>query len=536
MIKYLKSNIVIEPLIEGWYAWAHLIFPPTASLNIAERHLKIIHSFIRSPAIHEAAVKDPRMLGGPFMNVPPHRIEEVKRLEATTLERQSKLLKLAADIKALYQLLQSKAKGQSLKSIYQDVPENLKGYVELFYDVYNQPGFRFIEPLLYKSDFNTQQSQSIALWETNNDDRPFVLSTPKLSSEDALFLNIPFSSSVIDQLASSKRTGIQEVDIESLKQVLGLSSGQKTLFDSFFVDAAPSHYVPYKNNKARMRYFGHACILIETQETTILVDPLISYYGYQSDVSRFSELDLPEKIDLVLITHNHQDHVLFETLLSIRHKVGKIVVPRSSGGLIQDPSLKRILNDIGFHNVIEVDEMDEIMLGNVRVTGIPFIGEHSDLNILTKMCYLVKIRDFSLMFCADSCNIEPLLYERIRVITSAVDVLFLGMECDGAPLSWLYGPILPAPPDRELDNSRRLAGSNFEQAKQLVHAFSPGEVYVYAMGMEPWLKFISSINYTDESNPIKESNRLISYCCERGVAAERLFGEKELLYNVYKHT
>ena len=51
------------------------------------------------------------------------------------------------------------------------------------------------------------------------------------------------------------------------------------------------------------------------------------------------------------------------------------------------------------------------------------------------------------------------------------------------------------------------------------------------MGQEPWLEFISSIKYTPDSNPIMQSNRLIESCRQRGIVAERLFGEQELLYS-----
>jgi hypothetical protein len=64
----------------------------------------------------------------------------------------------------------------------------------------------------------------------------------------------------------------------------------------------------------------------------------------------------------------------------------------------------------------------------------------------------------------------------------------------------------------------------------LVNIFNPGEVYVYAMGQEPWLEFISSLKYTDESNPIVQSNNLVHACTESGMIAERLYGEKEILY------
>jgi hypothetical protein len=103
------------------------------------------------------------------------------------------------------------------------------------------------------------------------------------------------------------------------------------------------------------------------------------------------------------------------------------------------------------------------------------------------------------------------------------------MECDGAPLSWLYGPLLFRRLERAMDESRRLSGSNYEQAMQIIDCFGCKEVYVYAMGQEPWLNYLMSIKYTDESRPMIESNRLLQICRDRGMNAERLFGEREIL-------
>lgn len=80
-----------------------------------------------------------------------------------------------------------------------------------------------------------------------------------------------------------------------------------------------------------------------------------------------------------------------------------------------------------------------------------------------------------------------------------------------------------------MDHSRRLAGSNYDRALAMVEQFRCKEVYVYAMGQEPWLNYVMSIKYTEQSNPIVASNRLIATCRERGLVAERLFGEKEIL-------
>jgi hypothetical protein len=69
---------------------------------------------------------------------------------------------------------------------------------------------------------------------------------------------------------------------------------------------------------------------------------------------------------------------------------------------------------------------------------------------------------------ADSNNIEPKLYQYVHSITGDVDILFLGMECDGAPLSWPYGPLLTKPLARKMDQSRRFDGSDCRKAVEIV--------------------------------------------------------------------
>jgi len=83
---------------------------------------------------------------------------------------------------------------------------------------------------------------------------------------------------------------------------------------------------------------------------------------------------------------------------------------------------------------------------------LPFLGEHGDLDISSKMAWLVRVGKMALLFAADSCNIEPRLYEHLHRAMGDVDALFLGMECDGAPFSWVYGPLLTQTIERSLTN------------------------------------------------------------------------------------
>jgi L-ascorbate metabolism protein UlaG (beta-lactamase superfamily) len=531
-IYYLKPNVALEALFDRWYAWSHLVSPATAALNIQNRHLKIMNSYVQNPKIHAAAVKRPEMLGGPFIDYDGGRLDEIQELINQVNNERRDLIELADALNDLSRMLQQEAKGYSLHDLYKKVPEILQGYVELYYDLTNQPNFRIFEALLYKSKYYDMSAQSIALQLVESDtQRSFVLSTPRLDEPEIIHTKIPFKHEVIDRLFAMKRTPKSNSEIEEIKEILQIDSTKDALFSSFFTKDAPKQYHGYDGSGIRTRYFGHACVLVETNEICLLVDPVISYDGYENDVPRFTAADLPEVIDYVLITHNHQDHILLETLLQLRHRVKNIVVPSSGKGSLQDPNLRLLCSELGFKNIIELDDMETEITDKCVITALPFLGEHSDLDIRSKMCVHVNLHNqYKVLFAADSQNLEPKVYEKTHEIIGDIDVLFLGMECDGAPLSWLYGPLLPEKLERDKDQTRRLAGSNYTEGMHIVKVFNPKDVFVYAMGLEPWLEFISSIKYTDESKPIVESNLLVQNCRDMGITAERLFGEKTIEY------
>jgi L-ascorbate metabolism protein UlaG (beta-lactamase superfamily) len=522
---YLRPNIQVEPLFDNWYAWSYLIPPATAARYLTDRHLKIMDSYINASQVHAAAVKNPKLMGGPFIDYGVARVEEVRALRDQTKRTYPHLIHLSAAIASLEDMLRTMATGFSLLPLYDKVPDILKGYVELTYDLSNNPSFRIIEPLLYKSGYYDRSAQSLMLSVLVSDDRPFVFSTPRLESPTTFHLRVSFDDEVVDRLFELKSTPRRWVEI---KEMLNVPDSSDVLVRSFFTTECLNRYSRYEGNGVRWRYFGHACILLETQNVNLLFDPVLSYEN-KAGIPRNNYLDLPESIDYVVITHNHQDHVMFETLLQLRHKIKGIIVPSSSGGVLQDPSLKLILQNVGFKNVIEMADLEGIEWENGSITAVPFLGEHSDLNIRSKSAYCVQIGERRLFFAADSCNLEPRMYEHLHRDLGDVDILFVGMECDGAPLSWLYGPLLTKSMERSMDESRRLSGSNFEQTMDMIRRFNCPNTYIYAMGQEPWLGYVVSLKYTDRSRPIVDSNRVIDECRTAGINAERLFGEKEIL-------
>ena len=523
MKMYLKDNVKMEPLIWHWYAWSHVIPPLNAACNLAERYMKIMESYVKFPKIHMQAVQNPNLMGGPFIDLEGRYVEEVKDLLQKTKENCKDLIQLHSVFKDFEKTLHREAVGNTLETFYAKLPNELKGLVELVYDTSNRPSMRFIEEFLYRKHYK-DTNQGIALSFIHDDYRPFIMSTPRVNMDEEVYLNIPFSHEAIDQLFSSRQ---EPIDVLRFMSNFDIPKNKQDLFLSFFSESPPQQNVDrnYSGDDIRVRFLGHACILLQTKEISILTDPIISYPV--KGEPRFTYKDLPDVIDYVLLTHNHQDHVLFETLLQLRYKINTIVVPKNRKGALEDPSLKLILQRIGFKDVIELEELDSIEIQGGKIVGFPFFGEHSDLDIQSKIAHCVVLNNKKFLLAADSNNIDPFLYDHLFDYLGKIDVLFLGMECDGAPLSWLYAPYMPVPLNKAYDDERTLSGSNFEKAWSIVEKSECKEAYVYAMGMEPWLHHIMALQYTPESIQITESDKFVAACKNKGITSERLFMKKE---------
>ena len=298
---YLKPTIIAEPLIWGWYAWSYLIPPTTAGCYLSDRYLKIMQSYVQAPQIHAQAINNPELLGGPFIDLNGEKVDEIKKLIEDTQEQCKVLLGLSKSIKDFSRFLQSED-GNSLENYYQKLPENLQGLVELVYDLNNNASIKLIEPLLYKKYYTTTY-QSITLSESLGDYRPFMLSTPNLKKNNQVTLNLPFNDKRLDLLFSMQNEPRSRKEIENL---FDIEDNYKNLFLSFFSEKKPNINSDrnYNSDMVRIRYLGHACVLIQTDKVSILIDPVVSY-NVPSQVPRFTIEDLPDVIDYVVLSLIH---------------------------------------------------------------------------------------------------------------------------------------------------------------------------------------------------------------------------------------
>lgn len=520
---YLKSNITITPTIGNWYAWSFLFSPMTAAFYFF-RYLEILDSFIEEPRYHYAAAIHPKTSSGPFVRYPEDFIQTITELRHSLERSVGSLLELRNELNTINQLIAEHPQGLSFAPLYQKINGKIRGKIEFVYDLLDQPTYRVFEELIYRDLYN-KNLQTIFLTPQLDYNRPFSMSTPFIKDKNVLQLPLNFSDPLIDVLSKLK---FHSMPLNLIKQKFGINN--EVSLDNYFTYEVPErHYVAPVSDTVRVRYFGHATLSFEHQHTTIISDPVIANMKHSGDI--FSYADLPDFIDCVIITHNHNDHFDFETLIQLRHKIGCIIVPRNNQGFIADPSMKLALLRAGFTQVIELSPFEEHQINHINIIALPFLGEHGDLNIHSKTMYLLTIRNQKFLLAADSNNLDTELYRHIYQSYGSVDTIFVGMESVGAPFGWAYGPLFKRRPSKTSETSRRLCGSNAQSALELVKTLQPREVYAYAMGLEPWLSHILGTIFTQESEQVSDANQLVSECHKQSINSKILYMKDEFIYD-----
>jgi len=132
------------------------------------------------------------------------------------------------------------------------------------------------------------------------------------------------------------------------------------------------HYSNYPNypKDAKITFVNHSTVLIQTNSVNFLIDPVYSYRAspfqwigpYRVRAPGIKFVDLP-KIDVVLISHNHYDHMDLPTIKRLHEVFHPLfVVPLGN---------KKYLQYYGIENVIELDWWQHIFCKQAKITFLP---------------------------------------------------------------------------------------------------------------------------------------------------------------------
>ena len=309
----MKENVYFEPLINQWYAWPYLIPPMTTARHIVNTHKRIMTSFIKNYKLHILANNNPELAGSDFLNCTVEQLDDIKRLVSDIDENLDDMVELSAAIDELDELLRNHTSGESIEGLYAQVPQRLKGYVELVMDLNHNPSFRIIEGLMYRSPYYKRSLQTLSFGILEDSSaRPFVFCTPRLADSKHLQLDADFNHPILDKLARSRLEPLNEEEIRNMFNSVKMTGGLN--FMDLFTECAPKDLATPVETGVRIEYLGHAGFLIETRNSAILVDPVIANPVAEHDGKIMSFAQLPAEIDYICLTHSHQDHINLETL------------------------------------------------------------------------------------------------------------------------------------------------------------------------------------------------------------------------------
>jgi len=101
-------------------------------------------------------------------------------------------------------------------------------------------------------------------------------------------------------------------------------------------------------NGLSFSWFGHSSVLLKMDSTTLLIDPvfgkrasLFTFMGPKrfNYSNQYAVNQLPD-IDIVLISHDHYDHLEYETILALKNKVKHFYVPLGVGAHLEKWGVK----------------------------------------------------------------------------------------------------------------------------------------------------------------------------------------------------
>ena len=191
-----------------------------------------------------------------------------------------------------------------------------------------------------------------------------------------------------------------------LKMMKDMLSRPKTVEPPNPMPSVQTNLKTVHADKPLIVWFGHSSYLIKSNATTILVDPVfsgnaspVSFFGKSfpgSDV--YSVDDFPE-VDVLVITHDHYDHLDYKTIMKIQPKVKKFCVALGVGEHLE-------YWGISPEKVVELDWWESSrILPAVELTATParhFSGRGFTRAKSIWASYVLKIDGYTIYIGGDS--------------------------------------------------------------------------------------------------------------------------------------
>ena len=161
------------------------------------------------------------------------------------------------------------------------------------------------------------------------------------------------------------------------------------------------------NSKTRFIWFGHSTFLLQIKGKNLLIDPMFGDVPAPNPLlgnKRFSnelpiEIEKLPSIDAVLITHDHYDHLDYESIQKLKDKVKLFFTPLGIGIHLLKWGVEK-------ERIIELDWWEEIKFDDLTIRCTPaqhFSGRGISDREKTLWCsWIIQSDDENLFFSGDS--------------------------------------------------------------------------------------------------------------------------------------
>jgi len=161
------------------------------------------------------------------------------------------------------------------------------------------------------------------------------------------------------------------------------------------------------NSKTRFIWFGHSTFLLQIKGKNLLIDPMFGDVPAPNPLlgnKRFSnelpiEIEKLPSIDAVLITHDHYDHLDYESIQKLKGKVKLFFTPLGIGIHLLKWGVEK-------ERIIELDWWQEIKFDDLTIRCTPaqhFSGRGISDREKTLWCsWIIQSADENLFFSGDS--------------------------------------------------------------------------------------------------------------------------------------
>jgi L-ascorbate metabolism protein UlaG (beta-lactamase superfamily) len=151
-----------------------------------------------------------------------------------------------------------------------------------------------------------------------------------------------------------------------------------------FADATP---------RPRVTFMGHTSIMVQTETTTVITDPLYRpTLGIPDSV--FDVARLP--ITAICCTHSHWDHCDLASLLRFDKRT-PVVIPRVKRPTAFNPPIVPALQLLGFTDIREIEVWGTTTIGDIEMVAVPFHGEQDEPDAeIDHYTYVFKTKGLSI--------------------------------------------------------------------------------------------------------------------------------------------